>query len=402
MTTVGVSILLLLTVSPAVAQLPRPHDSRDTLTVSATVMEAVLSTEKDPRCSFLLLTDGVTSPNTFRMLKKQLQTPCLFGFFEATEDNKDVDQVIEAAKRLRRNSWHVTVVVVSDDPTFLTSITSKTVRNSLLVAETRLLAVTRLPLSKLWDLQESFALRNAMLILMDETSGSLGCSVYVHLPYRPQGTKALKIASWTPHRGLTLTTQLPLFPDKFTRFLEKPHLVAVSVEFASHNLIVLEDVAAPGGKRITFEGIMETVLKYLSEGLNFTYSYVRPEDGTWGTQNDKGQFSGMMGVMTRGEADIGLGPFALTPIRYGVVDYTYPVDIASMKIMSGRGRAEADPWGFLLPLAPLVWVALLISLSGVLLTFLLLSSYLSPKIFDRRSFKTNASSLIRVLLQQGK
>ncbi|XP_069941779.1 glutamate receptor-like [Cherax quadricarinatus] len=333
---------------------------------------------------------------------RQLKTFCLFGIFEASDGIKStndshmkISRLLFQAQRLRRVSWHVTVVVTSDDPAFLTAFANITYNSSLLVAETKLLAVTRLPLSQLDSLQKTFSLKNAML-LVNSNSNTLRSSLYIYLPYSAPCSPAVKVADWTPQRGLVLTSHLPLFPHKFSKFAHKPNLRVVSVEFTSHNLVLLDDPEAPGKKRITFQGIMANVNDYIAQGLNFTYTYVRPDDASWGIKKADGTFSGMMGVMTTGGADIGLGPFGLTAVRYEVVDYTYPVDIASMKLLAGRGSAEVDPWNFLLSLAPLVWAATLVALLGLLALYYMFHACFSKD----HHFMENASSLIRVFLQQ--
>lgn len=57
------------------------------------------------------------------------------------------------------------------------------------------------------------------------------------------------------------------------------------------------------------------------------------------------------------EVDIGLGPFTLTTDRAGVVDFTWPVEVTSGRILAGQHSPEVDPWGFMLPLSPAVWAA---------------------------------------------
>ncbi|XP_071532997.1 glutamate receptor-like [Panulirus ornatus] len=266
--------------------------------------------------------------------------------------------------RLRKLSWCVTVVVVSDDPAFLATVAKRSFRHPLLAWPTRLLGVTRLPLMALHDLHRTFAQRNAMMITVDSTPASPRCSVYIHVPYSLPGSRPLMVATWTPKRGLTLTTHLQLFPDKFNKFLQRPSLVVTSEQFASHRLVMVDDPMAPGGKRVTFVGTMEKFINYLSTALNFTYTYVRPPDGGWGNKQGDGSFSGMVGVVSREEADIGLGPFSISAPRAEVVDFTYPITLHYLKLLAALGDHEVDPWGFLLPLAPLVWLGHLDGAAG--------------------------------------
>lgn len=62
------------------------------------------------------------------------------------------------------------------------------------------------------------------------------------------------------------------------------------------------------------------------------------------------------------EADIGLGLFAINPKRTEVIEFTVPMLIGSLKVFAGRKSLQVNPWGFILPLAPLVWAAIMTSL----------------------------------------
>ncbi|KAK8397117.1 hypothetical protein O3P69_004655 [Scylla paramamosain] len=56
--------------------------------------------------------------------------------------------------------------------------------------------------------------------------------------------------------------------------------------------------------------------------------------------------------MSLQEVDIGLGPFTVTTDRATAVDFTYPVEVTSGRILAGQKKLEVDPWGFALPLSP--------------------------------------------------
>lgn len=58
------------------------------------------------------------------------------------------------------------------------------------------------------------------------------------------------------------------------------------------------------------------------------------------------------------EADVGLGPFAMTESRRQVVAYSEPVCHTDLTIVAAEGSLQIDPWAFLLPLTPTVWCLL--------------------------------------------
>ena len=129
--------------------------------------------------------------------------------------------------------------------------------------------------------------------------------------------------------------------------------------------------------------------------LSRSYSLVRSADGTFGNRLPNGTGTGMVGMVSRQEVDLGLGPFGYTASRSKIVDYAAPVFNDYLKIMAGRGLPEVDPWGFLLPLAPLVWAGLLGALVVLMAIVLLLGRC--------ASLHTPAlSPYVRVILQESK
>ncbi|XP_042237244.1 probable glutamate receptor [Homarus americanus] len=145
-------------------------------------------------------------------------------------------------------------------------------------------------------------------------------------------------------------------PSTF-RFKQSVSLVVSGVEWKPH----LDFVKAPDG-HLTVQGPVANLLNMVAASLNFTYSLVTPEDQTWGRKLPDGNWTGMVGQVFRQEADIALGPFAQSVERRQAVDYTQSFFFDGRTIIAGKGRPEIDPWSFMLPLQPPVWVALLVGL----------------------------------------
>ncbi|KAK8385027.1 hypothetical protein O3P69_014533 [Scylla paramamosain] len=217
----------------------------------------------------------------------------------------------------------------------------------------------------------------------------------IELPYTTEDSLPMKVATWNPRKGLVLASHLTLFPEKYHRFPTAPHLT-VTVELLPHHTFSwTEDLAAPGGRRLVFTGTMDKTVRYFSKAMNFTYTYVRSPEKTFGTRLPDGYWTGMMGMVVREEADFGTGPFILNKARYDAGDVTSTIWMDNMRIVSGMGSPEVDPWGFLFPLRPMVWMALITALFGIMAVTELLSLF---------SFNvhttTNAFSVVRILLQQ--
>ncbi|KAK3881568.1 hypothetical protein Pcinc_013998 [Petrolisthes cinctipes] len=63
------------------------------------------------------------------------------------------------------------------------------------------------------------------------------------------------------------------------------------------------------------------VIQAMSNSLNFTYEVREPVDGHWGLEAEKGNWTGIVGQLQRGEGDICLD-LTVTPQRCSVIQYT--------------------------------------------------------------------------------
>ncbi|XP_071545451.1 probable glutamate receptor [Panulirus ornatus] len=181
---------------------------------------------------------------------------------------------------------------------------------------------------------------------------------------------------------------------------KRPTLVAAAEDFPIIKSSMVDDPEAPGEQRLMFIGPIANMVDFIAKAMNFSYRYVRSPDRAWGSRKSDGSWSGMVGLVTRESADIGVGPFSTSSSRAEVVDFTWPVSQDQWKILAGRGRPEVDPWGFLLPLTPLVWVAILTTLLVVVAARGLLLISCSFKTTTRSMRSPDAFTFTRVLLQQ--
>ncbi|XP_071533860.1 LOW QUALITY PROTEIN: glutamate receptor ionotropic, kainate 2-like [Panulirus ornatus] len=395
-------VILAVTVSLCVGQLPRPHGKMETLAAAGEAVNESLATVRQTHCSVILFLDGSTSATTVFTAMDKLQAPWGVVVLEAVVDTNlkqtQLIQMVSEARTVRQSSRCVTVVVVSDDPAFLATFAQFSLKGRLLIWSTRLLVVTRLPLPELRDLHKIFAMNNAMLLMVNDATGSPRCVAYVHLPYSTDARQPLRLASWTPARGLILATHLPLFPDKFDKFSSRPKLV-VAAEHAEPDVVLVPEASTNSSP--LFTGPLINLLNILAKAMNFTYSYVRPPDGAWGIKMDNGSWNGMVGLVGRKEAEFGLGPFDITAPRTEVVDFTRTMITQSVRILGARGRPEVDPWSFLLPLAPLVWAAILVMVLMLPAIVFLLSAWSGQRTTGSTSSSPNILfSYLRIALQQ--
>ncbi|KAK7082756.1 hypothetical protein SK128_001376 [Halocaridina rubra] len=117
-------------------------------------------------------------------------------------------------------SWGVTVVVASNNYDFLDIFTDVCDEGRLLVWSTRLLimgAFSKDDLQKLTETKWVLTMMNSMVVHLPDNPSHQSVDVYAHHPYHLSGQKRLiKVASWTP-RGLKLSSQMKLFPEKHVK-----------------------------------------------------------------------------------------------------------------------------------------------------------------------------------------
>ncbi|MPC71007.1 Glutamate receptor [Portunus trituberculatus] len=189
-----------------------------------------------------------------------------------------------------------------------------------------------------------------------------------------------------------------MWPQPFTsRFPSAPTLT-VAVEFMPHHSLTwVDDPLAEDGRRLHYTGAMAKIVGYLGEGLNFTCRFVLSPDRTFGNLLPNGSWTGMVGMVVREEVDFAAGPFMLSPARAAATDYTLAVWTGDLRMVSGLRGLKIDPWGFLLPLSPLVWVVTMTALVGMLAVLQVLHFYHPSRSLLRCA---NTFSSVRVLLQQ--
>ncbi|XP_069168855.1 ionotropic receptor 93a-like [Procambarus clarkii] len=90
----------------------------------------------------------------------------------------------------------------------------------------------------------------------------------------------------------------------------------------------------------------------------------------------------------------------MTESRTEVIDFTWPFTIQYSMIMGARGRPVVDPWGFVLPLEPLVWAAILTALLVLPVVMVLLASCSSVTTPKQYTWGKDIFDLTRILLQQ--
>ncbi|XP_042873753.1 uncharacterized protein LOC122254236 [Penaeus japonicus] len=284
--------------------LPSPAaPAQDLMSLAGAAASDLLQVEEggegDPRGALVLLCDGASSsscaspaPSFAKLFQEVLGTQMVGGLavLELKFDSMDnitedslFYQTIRMARQVRQRSWIAQVLVVSDDPEFLASFARWSLQGRLLVWQTRLLVVTRLPKHDLHGLLAehwTFAMMNALVLnfdnAVDETIGGL----YVHLPYSESGPELKRLGSWSLLKGLRLLPGASLYQDKYSNFHGAPVNVT-ALPFAPYWTVEEGEGEAGGGPPLTsYSGTDFLMLHTISEALNFSINVL--PTANWG------------------------------------------------------------------------------------------------------------------------
>ncbi|XP_076059678.1 putative glutamate receptor [Oratosquilla oratoria] len=101
---------------------------------------------------------------------------------------------------------------------------------------------------------------------------------------------------------------------------------------------------------VIFTGAMVEVFKIIAAKLDICYTLVRsPDKYFFGHQTPNGTYTGILGLLKRGEADFCASVFAVSYDRAQQVDFSIPVWIDEWKIVYKRPVIEPDLQGFVKP-----------------------------------------------------
>ncbi|KAK8384650.1 hypothetical protein O3P69_014312 [Scylla paramamosain] len=379
------------------------QSSESTAPEALAAVQGVWASQRQYQCPALLLSDNPSQVAlTFVKEAEEKLSPRGIAVFLAapqhTQGNGTLVYLKGTIDKVRQmgGAWHcLLVVVVSDDPAFLSDFAQRSLRRHALRWSTRILVLTRLPLTHLGDLHGLLSNRNAMLLLAHRGQKTRDVGVYVAMPFSPITKLPNRVASWSPSKTWTQTLQSQFFPDKFIVFASAPTLTVAVELMPHHSLTWVDDPLAKEGRRLVYTGALDKSVTYLAKAMNFTHRYVLSSDRTFGTIMPDGSWTGMMGMVVREEVDFGGVPFMLSPARAAAGDYTAMMWTGNVMILGGLGGLKIDPWGFLLPFTLIVWAAALTALLSVLALLEIFSFSLSSKTLHRGAF-----SPVRVLLQQ--
>ncbi|XP_062619725.1 ionotropic receptor 25a-like, partial [Saccostrea cucullata] len=169
-------------------------------------------------------------------------------------------------------------------------------------------------------------------------------------------TKA-KIGTWTRSTDVVLITQ----PFAFT------HASLLTVITIHEPPFVVKVVNKSG---TFFRGYTIDVLDKIAEEVGFTYVIREARDNLYGLALPDGSWTGLIGEVQRGEADLAAAPVSVTAEREQVIDFTNPYyDYAGLQILMSGTIASSSMFGFVDVFDGPVWLAWFgfLGLTGIML-----------------------------------
>ncbi|XP_029362418.1 glutamate receptor U1-like [Echeneis naucrates] len=110
------------------------------------------------------------------------------------------------------------------------------------------------------------------------------------------------------------------------------------------------------------EGYCIDLMSELSKKLGFLYKIHLVKDNRYGAMDSSGNWNGMIGEITRGEADLAVAPLTVTAVREQFVDMTTPFIQTGIGFILRKDLASEDcTFSLLSPFSTNMWVSILIA-----------------------------------------
>ncbi|KAH8030937.1 hypothetical protein HPB51_012405 [Rhipicephalus microplus] len=128
------------------------------------------------------------------------------------------------------------------------------------------------------------------------------------------------------------------------------------------------------------EGYCMDLLRSLAQKLNFTYTLYQVQDGQYGTfdfvnGSTYKRWSGMVGDLVRGVADMIIAPLTITPERSMEIDFTKPFKYQGITILAKKQDKSSTLASFLQPFQKTLWILVMVSVHVVALALYLLDRF---------------------------
>lgn len=124
-------------------------------------------------------------------------------------------------------------------------------------------------------------------------------------------------------------------------------------------------LSMPGNKTLYIEDAK--LIALLSETLDFKYEIISAEENDYGKPLTDGNWTGLIGIIQREEADLAISYVGLTYDRSLAVPFSYPYSFRRITFITDNLEYFPDNYRILHPFSSCVWLAVGFSLLSMLL-----------------------------------
>uniref|UniRef100_A0A336MVV7 CSON005520 protein n=1 Tax=Culicoides sonorensis TaxID=179676 RepID=A0A336MVV7_CULSO len=192
-------------------------------------------------------------------------------------------------------------------------------------------------------------------------------------------SEIIKIGDWSDTKGLEILSFKSLKSIERNR-IEKNRTFIVTTIIEEPYIMLREPEVGKvleGNER--FEGYCKDLADIIAERLGITYEIRLVKDNSYGSENNKGEWDGMVGELIRKEADIAIAPMTITSERERVIDFSKPFMSLGISIMIKKPvKQNPGVFSFLNPLSKEIWICVIFSYIGVSVVLYIVSRF-SPQ-----------------------
>ncbi|XP_029008112.1 glutamate receptor U1 [Betta splendens] len=150
-------------------------------------------------------------------------------------------------------------------------------------------------------------------------------------------------------------------------------------------------------KGTQLEGFCMDLLSEVAKKVGFKYRVQLVKDGSYGRQDETGNWNGMIGEVMRGEADLAIAPLTVTAAREKVVGMSKPFMQTGISILLRKDISEETGFfDFLTPFTAETWIGVLIAYLGTA-ACIFTAARLSPCEWSQPQSEHNRFSLLHSL-----
>ncbi|KAK6185628.1 hypothetical protein SNE40_007820 [Patella caerulea] len=149
-----------------------------------------------------------------------------------------------------------------------------------------------------------------------------------------------------------------------------------------------------------YTGVVADLTTILANLLNFTYTYVQPNDKKYGGKKN-GKWRGLMRLAERRDIDVIIADLTITMERSEVVDYIYPpFHMENLGVLYKKGSRQSNGSSWFKIFSPLHWHVYLLTIASILVVGTLLAVVDNEKTYltKRHVVRNNACGVSYLII----